>query len=293
MLESLALTKVYPGPIAALRGVDLSIGEGVFGLLGPNGAGKSTFMNIVTGGLVPTSGTVRLDGHDVIADPAFVRERLGYLPQNIGFPEHLSGRAVLDILLSYKGVGPRRTRHRLIAELLETVNLGHAATQKVGGYSGGMLRRLGIAQALAGNPRLIVLDEPTSGLDPGERSRLYELLLRMAEGRIIILSTHIVEDVATTCTNMAVIGHGRCLLHERCSTARARLDGRLFEMTSPFGGASPIPKGAIVTQRAMLEGTAVQWRFVHDGPQPEAARPVDPTLADAYFHALGNEVVAA
>jgi ABC-2 type transport system ATP-binding protein len=293
MLETKELTKIYPGPVPALRGIDLTIGEGIFGLLGPNGAGKSTFMNIVTGGLMPTSGTVRLDGHDIVADPQHVRTRLGYLPQSIGFPPHLHGAAALDLLLSFKGVGPRRDRRRLVAELLEAVNLTEAARRKVGTYSGGMLRRLGIAQAIAGDPRLIVLDEPTAGLDPGERVRLYELLLRIAENRIIVLSTHIVEDVSTTCGRVAVIGHGRCLLDAPCADARARLEGRLFEITASMAEPAPVPDRAVVTQRQIVEGSSIQWRFVLDETPPDTAIAVVPTLADAYFHALTEGAAAA
>ena len=160
------LVKIHPGPVCALRGVDLEIPEGMFGLLGPNGAGKSTFMNIVAGLIEPTAGKVYLDGVDVVENPRHMRERLGYLPQDFGFYPDLSGRAMLEFLLKMKGVTGPKGRGALADELLERVNLTSAAKRKVGGYSGCMRQRLGLAQAIAGNPRVLIVDEPTAGLDP-------------------------------------------------------------------------------------------------------------------------------
>ena len=169
MLQIRDLVKIYPGPVAALKGVSLDIPQGLFGLLGPNGAGKSTLMNILSGLLEPTGGSVTLDGVDIVKDPRAVWSRLGYLPQDFGFYPSLNGAQMLDFLLRLKGVDAPQGRKKLVAELLERVNLTEAAKRKVKTYSGGMRQRLGIAQAIAGNPRLVIVDEPTAGLDPEGR----------------------------------------------------------------------------------------------------------------------------
>ncbi|MFM7161527.1 MAG: ATP-binding cassette domain-containing protein, partial [Planctomycetaceae bacterium] len=200
--------KVHPGPVAALRGVDLELGEGLFGLLGPNGAGKSTFMQVVAGLIEPTAGQVLLDGHDIVRDPRYMHQRLGYLPQDFGFHPDLTGVAMLELLLKLKGITAPGGRRALALELLDRVNLAHSAKRKVAGYSGGMRQRLGLAQAIAGDPRVLIVDEPTAGLDPEERHRFYRLLAEMGSRRIVILSTHIVEDVATLCPRLAVIRGG-------------------------------------------------------------------------------------
>jgi len=211
MLSVRALIKVYPGPVTALNGIDLDVAPGMYGLLGPNGAGKSTFMKILAGLLEPTSGTVTLDGENIVEHPERLWPRLGYLPQEFGFYPHLSGEAMLSHLLELKGVDAPGGRKKLVADLLERVNLTFAAKRSVKGYSGGMRQRLGIAQAIAGNPRLIIVDEPTAGLDPEERLRFYRLLSELSADRIVLLSTHIVEDVAVLCSRFAVIRQGRLL----------------------------------------------------------------------------------
>jgi ABC-type multidrug transport system ATPase subunit len=223
------LVKIHPGPVCALRGVDLEIPEGMFGLLGPNGAGKSTFMNIVAGLVEPTAGKVFLDGVDVVEHPRHMRERLGYLPQDFGFYPDLTGRAMLEFLLKLKGVTGPNGRRALADELLERVNLTSAAKRKVGGYSGGMRQRLGLAQAIAGNPRVLIVDEPTAGLDPEERQRFYRLLGEMSAGRVVLLSTHIVDDVSTLCPRLAVIRSGEVVADTTPSAARAAVDGLIFE----------------------------------------------------------------
>ncbi|HET9886981.1 MAG TPA: ATP-binding cassette domain-containing protein, partial [bacterium] len=192
MLSVRKLVKVYPGPVAALQGIDLDVPIGMYGLLGPNGAGKSTFMKILAGLLESTSGAATLDGHDILTDPRYVRERLGYLPQDFGFYPQLTGEKMLTYLLRLKGVEAPSGMKKLVAELLDRVNLSFAAKRKVREYSGGMRQRLGIAQAVAGNPRLIIVDEPTAGLDPEERHRFYRILSDLARDRIVLLSTHIV-----------------------------------------------------------------------------------------------------
>jgi ABC-type multidrug transport system ATPase subunit len=229
ILSIRGLVKIHPGPVCALRGVDLEIPEGMFGLLGPNGAGKSTFMNIVAGLIEPTAGRVLLDGTDTVENPRFMRERLGYLPQDFGFYPDLSGRAMLEFLLKMKGITGPKGRGALADELLERVNLTAAAKRKVGGYSGGMRQRLGLAQAIAGNPRVLIVDEPTAGLDPEERQRFYRLLAEMSTGRVVLLSTHIVDDVSTLCPRLAVIRAGEVVADTTPSAARNAVDGLVFE----------------------------------------------------------------
>ena len=233
MLVIRNLTKVYPGPVAALQGVDLEIAEGMFGLLGPNGAGKTTLMRILAGLLEPTAGTATLNGDDIVGDPRKVWAQLGYLPQEFGFYPHLTGEAMLVHLLKLKGVEAPGGVKNLARALLDRVNLSFAAKRKVKTYSGGMRQRLGLAQAIAGDPRLIIADEPTAGLDPEERLRFYRLLAELAADRIVVLSTHIVEDVAVLCSRFAVIKNGRLVAVTPPRRPAGRSPGRSGKGPSP------------------------------------------------------------
>jgi ABC-2 type transport system ATP-binding protein len=283
MLSTRGLVKVYPGPVTALNGVDLDVKAGMFGLLGPNGAGKSTFMKILAGLLEPTSGTVTLDGVDILKDPQWLWPRLGYLPQEFGFYPHLSGEAMLSHLLTLKGVTGPDGRKKLVAELLERVNLTFAAKRSVKGYSGGMRQRLGVAQALAGNPRLIIVDEPTAGLDPEERIRFYHLLSELASNRIVLLSTHIVEDVAVLCPRFAVIRSGRLLAVTSPSEARAAIAGHIFEGTVDPQDLGRLREERTVTQALLVEGRNRARLYEPSGVPPEGFAPVPVTLEDAYL----------
>src|SRR5262249_38642126 len=227
MLSIRNLVKVYPGPVSALQGIDLDLPAGMFGLLGPNGAGKTTLMRILAGLLEPTSGRVTLDGEDILSRPERVRDRLGYLPQDFGFYPHLTGEAMPAHLLKLKGVVGQGSTKSLCRELFERVNLTFAARRKVKTYSGGMRKRLRLAQAIAGDPRLIIVDEPTAGLDPEERLRFYYLLAELAEKRIVLMSTHIVEDVAVLCPRFAVIRNGRLVAETTPGQARKALEGQI------------------------------------------------------------------
>jgi ABC-type multidrug transport system ATPase subunit len=281
------LVKIHPGPVAALRGIDLEIGGGLFGLLGPNGAGKSTLMNIVATLVEPTAGTVRLDGVDVVASPRAMRTRLGYLPQDFGFHPDLTGRSMLELLLVLKGISGPRGRRRLAEELLERVNLAGAMHRKVGGYSGGMRQRLGLAQAIAGDPRVLIVDEPTAGLDPEERHRFYRLIAEMGAKRIVLLSTHIVEDVATLCPRLAVIRGGELLADTTPRSARAAIDGRIFEGVVDDERLKELAadEGAgRVLSAVLVEGRANRVRLHRpngDAPHGFTASPA--TLEDAYL----------
>jgi ABC-2 type transport system ATP-binding protein len=283
MLVLRDLVKVYPGSVTALQGVSLSIDSGMFGLLGPNGAGKSTLMRIVAGLLEPTSGAVELDGADVTADPQRVRARLGYLPQEFGFYPHLTGAAMLEHLLALKGVDAPGGRKRLAGELLERVNLGAAAGRKVKGYSGGMRQRLGIAQAIAGDPRLLIVDEPTAGLDPEERLRFYHLLGELAQRRIVLLSTHIVEDVAVLCPRFAVIRGGRVVATTTPSQARAEVEGAILEGNVEPRDLERLRETHCVTQAMLVEGRHRARILLRDGDAPPGFAPVRATLEDFYL----------
>ena len=284
MLELRDLVKVYPGPVAALQGVTLSIPQGMFGLLGPNGAGKTTLMRIVAGLLEPTSGRVVLDGADVTETPEKVWSRLGYLPQEFGFYPHLTGEAMLRHLLALKGVEAPGGLAKLAGELLERVNLSFAGKRKVKGYSGGMRQRLGLAQAIAGNPRLIIVDEPTAGLDPEERFRFYRLLAELASDRIVILSTHIVEDVSVLCSRFAVIRAGRVVALTTPAEARALIQGRIFQGTAETAAdLEELAKSRRVTQAILVEGKNQVRVFEPDGSPPAGFVRVEPNLEDAYF----------
>lgn len=290
MLEIRNLVKVYPGPVAALQGISLDIPSGMFGLLGPNGAGKTTLMRILAGVLEPTSGSVRLDGTDVLTDTELLRKSLGYLPQDFGFFPHLSGQAMLEYLLTLKGVSAAGGVSKLAAALLERVNLAYAAKRKVKDYSGGMRQRLGIAQAIAGDPRLIIVDEPTAGLDPEERLRFYRILAELAERRTVLLSTHIVEDVAVLCQHFAVIRGGKLVALTSPHEARAWLDGTIFE-----GDVSPERLDEVrriyrVTQAILVEGRNRVRIHEPAGECPEGFEPVPATLEDAYFLLMREEV---
>jgi ABC-2 type transport system ATP-binding protein len=280
------LVKVYPGPVAALRGVSLEISEGMFGLLGPNGAGKTTLMKIVAGVLEATAGTVTLDDHDILSDPSYVWERLGYLPQEFGFYPHLTGSAMLEHLLRLKGVRAEGGMRSLCGALLEEVNLGDAAGRKVKTYSGGMRQRLGIAQALAGDPRLIIVDEPTAGLDPEERNRFYRLLARLAEDRIVLLSTHIVEDVSVLCPRFAIIHRGRLVEETTPDAARGRVAGMVFDGRVEPDRVAALERGGRVIRSVVLEGRHHVRLYVPDGRPPAGFEPAEPTLEDAYLVAI-------
>jgi len=272
MLEIRSLTKVYPGQVTALQGVDLEIPEGMFGLVGPNGSGKTTLMRIVAGLLEATSGEVSLDGEDILADPARVWSKLGYLPQDFGFYPHLTGEAMLRHILELKGVtGPNGVKVA-VSELLEAVNLAPAAHQKVKSFSGGMLQRLGIAQAIAGDPRLMIVDEPTAGLDPEERHRFYRILAELARDRIVLLSTHIVEDVAVLCRSRTTPAE-----------ARAAIDGAVFEGEVTAEELQDLHRSRMVTQSIIVEGSHRLRIYQPDGEAAPGFREVSPTLEDAYL----------
>ena len=292
MLTIRNVVKVYPGPVAALQGVSLDIPSVMFGLLGPNGAGKTTFMRILAGVLEPTSGEVLMDGVNILAHPQTLWRSLGYLPQDFGFFPHLTGQRMLEYLLELKGIqGPRGTS-QLALELMERVNLSHAARRKVKEYSGGMRQRLGIAQAIAGDPKLIIVDEPTAGLDPEERLRFYRILSELAQQRTVLLSTHIVEDVAVLCPRFAIIRNGKVVALTSPSEARRALEGRIFEGEVSVDALEELRRTRRVTQAVLVEGRNRVRVYEPSGVCPPDFEPEPPTLEDAYLLVMQDDGMA-
>ena len=288
MLRISALTKIHPGGVAALKDVSLDITRGMFGLLGPNGAGKSTLMKVITGLLAPTSGTVHLDDVDVVARPEYVHERLGYLPQDFGLYPHLTGRKMLEFFLALKGITAKGSARDLADALLAQVNLSGAADRKVGTYSGGMRQRLGLAQAIAGDPRLVIVDEPTAGLDPQERQRFYRLLSELGKKSTVILSTHLVEDVAVLCPRFAVLREGRVVRVTSPGEARGALDGCIFEGSIEEGDLAAIGDRFTVTQAFLVEGKMHVRLFLRDEEPPVGFAGVPATLEDAFVSMMSD-----
>jgi ABC-type multidrug transport system ATPase subunit len=223
------LDHTYSNGIHALKNVSLDIPKGMFGLLGPNGAGKSSLMRTIATLQQPTSGTIRFDDVDVLAEPDKVRRVLGYLPQHFGVYPRGSAYEMLDHLAVLKGLTDSRTRKQSVTNLLWLTNLYDHRKQAVATYSGGMLKRFGVAQALLGNPRLLVVDEPTAGLDPGERNRFHNMLAEISSDVVIVLSSHFVDDVAVLCPNFAVIAAGRVALRGTPKEVIASLEGTIWE----------------------------------------------------------------
>src|ERR1700760_2226960 len=222
------LSKTYANGVAALKDVSLTLENGMFGLLGPNGAGKSSLMRTISTLQEADSGTVFLDGLDVLKNKTRVRQLLGSLPQEFGVYPKISAERMLDHIAQLKGVEDARERKQLVGSLLENVNLSKDRKKHLGTYSGGMKQRFGIAQALIGNPKRIIVDEPTAGLDPAERNRFYNLLSQLGENTIVILSTHIVEDVSTLCSSFAIICQGEVLYAGDPDLAVKQLEGRIY-----------------------------------------------------------------
>src|SRR5437660_1636060 len=278
------LKKTYPSGIQALRGISLEIGPGMFGLLGPNGAGKTTLMKIVATLLEPDSGRVEMNGVDLIARKDRSRRMLGYLPQEFGLYPTLTAEQMLDYFAKLKGVRDKKQRRALIDALLERVNLSAVRKQRLGGFSGGMRQRLGIAQALIGDPELIIVDEPTAGLDPEERVRFHNLLSETAsDSAIVILSTHIVSDVSNLCSNMAIIRQGAIL--SSCTPRQAvdQLKESVWEATVPREKVAAMKSQHQVISSQMYDGLA-RLRVISKRERPsEEFTPATPALEDYYF----------
>jgi ABC-type multidrug transport system ATPase subunit len=280
MITITALSKTYSGQVQALRGIDLQIGAGMFGLLGPNGAGKTTLMRILATLIRPTSGTACVLGNDVTdnaARPA-IRQILGYLPQELALYENLTAVEFLDYIAILKGIRSSAARQRQIAALLDTVGLVEVGRRKLKTYSGGMKRRVGIAQALLGDPRLLIIDEPTSGLDPAERVRLRNLLADLARERVVILSTHIIEDIGQTCSEMAVLNQGQVLFHGHPKSLIEQARGRVWTIVTD----GDQPDGYLVVSTLQV-GDGIQYRVLGKCPTGPKSTATEPTLEDGYL----------
>jgi ABC-2 type transport system ATP-binding protein len=282
MISVTNLQKTYKGDVRALRGVTLEIENGMFGLVGPNGAGKTTLMRILTGLLRPTAGDVCVLGHDMVDSHSkmAVKSMLGYLPQELGLYPSLTAREFLDYVAILKGMTDQRARRQQVTELLELVGLADAADRRLRAYSGGMKRRVGIAQALLGNPQLLIVDEPTAGLDPEERVRLRNLLADMAGRRTVILSTHIIEDVSQTCTKLAVMHKGQILFHDTPGELVERARGHVWTITLLPGER---PDDTLTVVSTLRLDDRVEYRVVGDEADHPAAQPVTPNLEDGYL----------
>ncbi|MEQ1541554.1 MAG: ABC transporter ATP-binding protein [Novosphingobium sp.] len=284
MLEVRNLGKTYRGGVKALDGIDLSIPAGMYGLLGPNGAGKSTLMRTMAAIQLPDRGSVVFDGLDALADPVALRRRLGYLPQAFGAYPHASCQTMLRHLAVLKGLPDDAATARQIDALLDCTNLTAHAARAVTTFSGGMRQRFGIAQALLGDPALLILDEPTAGLDPEERIRLYNLLSQLSGDRVVVLSTHIVDDIEQLCSKMAIIHAGKVVAQGNIAGLVEKLDGHIWQ--SPV--AAPNGSPALQLSMAYRRGSPVYRYFSRSSPG-DSFVPVPPTLEDRYFLELRGD----
>ena len=288
MLQIDKLTHVYPNGTRALDSVSIEVPRGMFGLLGPNGAGKSTLMRCVATLQVPTSGSISFDSIDVLAAPDALRRTLGYLPQDFGVYPRVSAYEMLDHLAVLKGFGVRRERREVVEALLQQVNLWDVRRKALAGFSGGMRQRFGIAQALIGQPHLLIVDEPTAGLDPEESDRFLNLLAETAENIVVILSTHIVQDVAELCQRMAIIADGRIVRAGAPLELIAELSGRVWRKA--------ISKSELESHKAThdiiathLFGGRTMIHVLSDAQPGEGFEPEEGGLEDVYFSTLSSK----
>jgi ABC-type multidrug transport system ATPase subunit len=280
----------YPNGHEAVSGIDLRMGPGILGLLGPNGAGKSTLMRILATITQPTAGRVLWNDTEIARQPDALREVLGYLPQDFGVYPHLNAIEFLEYLAAVKGVSAGAARTR-IRQLLELVNLTGAAKRPLGGYSGGMRQRIGIAQALLNDPQLLIVDEPTAGLDPEERVRFRNLLSELSGERIVILSTHIVSDIEAVATSIAIMEQGHLLAHESPEALLASVTGKIWQVVIASAELPALRQKFLVSSTAH-RSDGVHARVVADIAPDKAVRPLDPSLEDAYLFALAKHRVS-
>lgn len=299
MIETISLTKTYgsgPKAVRALNGLDLNINKGMFGLLGPNGAGKTTFMRILAGIVNASTGSVSVAGNDLTSESGkqAVKAILGYLPQELGMYPDLSAAQFVDYMAILKGLDDPRGRRQRVSQVLEMVGLSEAAGRKIKNFSGGMKRRVGIAQALVNDPQLLIVDEPTAGLDPEERIRFRNLLVNLAADRTVLLSTHIVEDIGQTCRDMAVLARGQVLFRGSPTELITAAHGHVWTlMTDSL--EKPNHTLTVVSMLHLTDG--IQYRLV--GPDVSAypqAQVTQPGLEDGYVWLMkrsGQQVEAS
>ena len=286
MLAITGLSHVYPDGTQALSDVGLKAPPGLFGLLGPNGAGKTTLMRVLATLQRPTSGSIHLDELDIVAQPELLRRVLGYLPQDFGVYPRVTVEDMLDHLAVLKGFAQKGERRDVVAGLLQQVNLWNDRRKPLADVSGGMRRRFGIAQALIGSPRLIIVDEPTAGLDPDERDRCLDLLAAVGDNAVVLLSTHIVADVADLCSRMAVLVRGRIVIEGAPSDLMSALAGRVWRRTiertdlPDYRSRYPIISARLQFGRIMAHG------LIDGDNLPENVEVIEPSLEDVYFATL-------
>ncbi|HEX2079379.1 MAG TPA: ABC transporter ATP-binding protein [Longimicrobium sp.] len=288
-LQIRGVSKTYPNGVRALKDVTLTIPAGMYGLLGPNGAGKSTLMRILATLQEPDAGSIRLGEIDVVNQKDEVRKTLGYLPQEFGVYPRVSAEELLDHFALLKGIGERRARKEVVEALLRQTNLWEVRRQKLGGYSGGMKQRFGVAVALLGNPRLLIVDEPTAGLDPAERVRFLNLLSELGENSAVILSTHIVEDVSELCTRMAIIDRGEILLEAEPLGAMEEMRGRIWRSVIEKRALAEVERAHAVISTKMLAGKTVVHVYNETAPGP-GWEPAEPDLEDVYFSTMAGHI---
>lgn len=281
------LSKTYANGVKALDNVTLTIPQGMYGLLGQNGAGKSTLMRTLATLQEADSGSVKMGEIDVLRDRDEVRRRLGYLPQDFGVYPRISALDMLDHLALLKGIVNGGERKRLVEAMLQKVNLYEHRKKALASFSGGMRQRFGIAQALIGNPSLLIVDEPTAGLDPGERNRFYNLLAEVGESVIVILSTHIVEDVLELCSKMAIIHKGRVLYEGGPDAAVESLAGRIYSRKIAKAELAQYEAGYKVISNKMVAGRPLIHVYSEEPLDGEFA-PAQPSLEDVFFAKIGG-----
>ena len=286
MLEIANLSHTYANGTVALDDVSLSIPRGMYGLLGPNGAGKSTLMRTVATLQQPTAGMIRFGDIDVLSESERLRKTLGYLPQDFGVYPRVSAYAMLDQLAVLKGITSSKDRRSVVETLLEQTNLWAVRNKSIAGFSGGMRQRFGIAQALIGNPELIIVDEPTAGLDPEERNRFLNLLAAIGDNVVVILSTHIVDDVADLCPRMAVLANGRVQLEGKPADLIAATRGRIWRKTIGRTELEEYQSKNEVISTRLVAGSSVI--HVLADSKPEGFEPVEGGLEDVYFSTLST-----
>lgn len=283
------LSKTYPNGVQALKDVTLNIGTGMFGLLGPNGAGKSSLMRTIATLQEADSGTVNFDGIDVLQEKERIRQLLGYLPQEFGVYPRITAVEMLDHIARLKGISNAQQRKDTVQYLLQKVNLHDDRNKNLGTYSGGMKQRFGIAQALIGQPKLIIVDEPTAGLDPVERNRFYNLLSELGENTVVILSTHIVEDVKTLCNEFAIICKGEVLGHGNPDEAVKQISGKIYGKQIEKDEKERYAEQYEVVSTQM-KGGKVQLRIYSNEHPDNGFVPVEPVLEDFYFHRIASKM---
>ncbi|WP_126176140.1 ABC transporter ATP-binding protein [Tsuneonella rigui] len=285
MLELADITHVYPNGTRALNGINLSIPPGMFGLLGPNGAGKSTLMRTIATLQTPTSGSIRFGDIDVLADPAALRRTLGYLPQDFGVYPRVSAYSMLDHIAVLKGYSGRGERKAAVEALLNQVNLWNVRNKAIAGFSGGMRQRFGIAQALIGQPRLVIVDEPTAGLDPEESNRFLNLLAEISENVVVIFSTHIVQDIADLCENTAIIASGQIIRTGKPDDLVREIQGRVWRKVIDKHELEEHRRDFSVIATRLTGGRTVIHALADSDPG-HGFEPAEGDLEDVYFSTL-------